>query len=62
MSKNLRVGFIGCGRHATKMLYPSLHLARLELVAVCDIDELKANYVPEFTEEDIAIRCWMMSH
>jgi len=38
----LRVGFIGCGRHATKMLYPSLHLAQMELVAVCDLDEAKA--------------------
>lgn len=42
MLNSLRVGFIGCGRHATKMLYPSLHLARHELVAVCDIDEDKA--------------------
>ena len=42
MEKSLRVGFIGCGRHATKMLYPSLHLARIELAAVCDIDESKA--------------------
>jgi myo-inositol 2-dehydrogenase/D-chiro-inositol 1-dehydrogenase len=42
MVKSLRVGFIGCGRHATKMLYPSLHLARIELAAVCDIDEVKA--------------------
>ena len=42
MVKPLRVGFIGCGRHATKMLYPSLHLARIELAAVCDIDEVKA--------------------
>ena len=42
MEKSLRVGFIGCGRHATKMLYPSLHLARLELAAVCDVDETKA--------------------
>ncbi|MEA3338286.1 MAG: Gfo/Idh/MocA family oxidoreductase [Chloroflexota bacterium] len=40
--KPLRVGFIGCGRHATKMLYPSLHLARIELAAVCDVDEVKA--------------------
>ena len=38
----LRVGFIGCGRHATKMLYPSLHLARMDLAAVCDLDEAKA--------------------
>jgi len=42
MDKSLHVGFIGCGRHATKMLYPSLHLARLELTAVCDVDEGKA--------------------
>lgn len=40
--EKLRIGFIGCGRHATKMLYPSLHLARLELAAVCDVDETKA--------------------
>ncbi|MGQ9494022.1 MAG: Gfo/Idh/MocA family protein [Anaerolineae bacterium] len=38
----LRVGFIGCGCHATKMLYPSLRLAQMELVAVCDLDEAKA--------------------
>lgn len=42
MKKSIRVGFIGCGRHATKMLYPSLHLARIELAAVCDVDEAKA--------------------
>jgi len=42
MVKPLRIGFIGCGRHATKMLYPSLHLARMELAAVCDLDEAKA--------------------
>ena len=42
MKKSIRVGFIGCGRHATKMLYPSLHLARIELTAVCDVDEAKA--------------------
>lgn len=42
MANPLRVGFIGCGRHATKILYPSLHLARIELAAVCDIDEVKA--------------------
>ncbi len=38
----LRVGFIGCGRHATKMLYPCLHLARMRLLAVCDLDEARA--------------------
>jgi myo-inositol 2-dehydrogenase/D-chiro-inositol 1-dehydrogenase len=40
--QRVRVGFIGCGRHATKMLYPGLHMAGLELTAVCDLDEAKA--------------------
>jgi len=40
--EKLRVGFIGCGRHATKNLYPSLHYAPIYLVSVCDIDEKKA--------------------
>jgi predicted dehydrogenase len=39
---NLRVGFIGCGRHATKNLYPCLKLAQMTPVAVCDLDEAKA--------------------
>lgn len=38
----LRVGFIGCGRHTTKMLYPRLRMARMQLAAVCDLDEAKA--------------------
>ncbi len=39
MTDKLRVGFIGCGRHATKVLYPSLRYAPIDLVAVCDLDE-----------------------
>lgn len=39
----LRVGFIGCGRHATKVLYPCLHLAKMQLVAVCDLNEARAS-------------------
>ena len=38
----LRVGFIGCGRHATKVLYPCLRLAKIQLVAVCDLDAARA--------------------
>ena len=37
--ERLRIGFIGCGRHATKALYPSLRYAGIDLAAVCDIDE-----------------------
>ena len=38
----IRIGMIGAGRHATKMLYPCLHFAGMELAAVCDQDEAKA--------------------
>jgi myo-inositol 2-dehydrogenase/D-chiro-inositol 1-dehydrogenase len=38
----VRVAVIGCGRHATRSLFPSLRPAGLELVAVCDADEARA--------------------
>ncbi|HEX2469493.1 MAG TPA: Gfo/Idh/MocA family oxidoreductase [Candidatus Limnocylindrales bacterium] len=38
----LRVGFIGAGVFSTWAIYPALHLAPLDLRAVCDIDEAKA--------------------
>ena len=41
--ERLRVGFIGCGRHATKALYPSLRYAPIDLMAVCDVDEGRAH-------------------
>ena len=31
----MRVGFVGCGSHATTSLYPALRPAGLELVATC---------------------------
>ena len=31
----IKVGFIGCGRHASENLYPALHYASLNLVATC---------------------------
>lgn len=31
----LRIGFIGCGRHATANLYPAIRLAGGQIVAVC---------------------------
>lgn len=40
--ERVRAGFIGCGRHATKMLYPGLHMTGLELAAVCDLNEARA--------------------
>ncbi|MBI9046899.1 MAG: Gfo/Idh/MocA family oxidoreductase [Anaerolineaceae bacterium] len=35
----IKIGFIGCGRHATKVLYPSLRYVPIDLTAVCDLDE-----------------------
>jgi len=35
----VRIGFIGCGTHATQNLYPSLRYADCELVAVADLYE-----------------------
>ena len=43
MSKDkVRVGFVGCGHHATHKIYPALRYAPIELVAVCDLDPQKA--------------------
>ena len=36
----VRIGFVGCGRHATNDLYPNLcHIPNMELVATCDLKE-----------------------
>jgi len=37
-----RVGFVGCGNHATHSLYPCLSWAPIDLAAVSDLDEQKA--------------------
>ncbi|UPG73438.1 hypothetical protein MVG78_04605 [Roseomonas gilardii subsp. gilardii] len=34
----LRIGWIGCGTHATQMLLPQLLRHDVELVALCDVD------------------------
>lgn len=39
MSAALRIGWIGCGRHATEMLLPQLVRHKAQLVALCDVDE-----------------------
>lgn len=35
----VRIGFVGCGTHATNNLYPMLAYARASLEAVCDLNE-----------------------
>lgn len=42
MGDRVRVGFVGGGRHATRILYPSLRLTDLELVATCSLIEEEA--------------------
>ncbi|MEI4487517.1 Gfo/Idh/MocA family oxidoreductase [Frigidibacter sp. MR17.14] len=39
----IRIGWIGCGRHATWMLMPQLARSGFEIVAVCDRDEAAAH-------------------
>jgi predicted dehydrogenase len=41
----LRIGFIGAGIFSTWAIYPALHLAPIDLIAVCDVDEAKARSV-----------------
>lgn len=38
----LRAGFIGCGAHAFRNVYPTFDYAPIDLVAVCDLNEEKA--------------------
>jgi predicted dehydrogenase len=38
----VRVGFIGCGNHASRNLYSSLRYAPIDLIAVCDLVAEKA--------------------
>jgi predicted dehydrogenase len=38
----IRVGFIGCGSHAFRNIYPTFQFAPVNLVAVCDLDGHKA--------------------
>lgn len=42
MREKLKVGFVGCGSHATRNIYPALKSACINLIATCDTDEEKA--------------------
>jgi myo-inositol 2-dehydrogenase/D-chiro-inositol 1-dehydrogenase len=35
----IRMGWIGCGRHANEMLLPQLHRSGFEIASLCDVDE-----------------------
>jgi predicted dehydrogenase len=38
----IRAGFIGCGSHAFRNIYPTFQFAPVELVATCDLDRERA--------------------
>ena len=47
--RRVRAGFIGCGGHAFRNVYPALRHAPVDLVAVCDFDLERAKvYAREF--------------
>ncbi len=41
----VRAGFVGCGAHTTRNLYPVLSDAGIDLAAACDLDKRKAQRV-----------------
>ena len=40
--RQIRAGFIGCGSHSFRNLYPTLQFAPVDLIAVCDLDRDRA--------------------
>ena len=47
-----RVGFIGCGGHSFRWIYPALQFAPVELIATCDRDaDRAARYARQFGAE-----------
>lgn len=47
--RRVRVGFIGCGGHSFRWIYPSLQFAPVELIATCDTHEDRAEqYARQF--------------
>jgi predicted dehydrogenase len=52
MPSPIRVGFIGCGGHAFRWIYPALQFAPVELIATCDQDaDRAAQYAKRFGAE-----------
>jgi predicted dehydrogenase len=41
-TKKLKAAFIGCGGHAQRNIYPTFQYAPVDLVAVCDLDPIRA--------------------
>lgn len=51
-SSHLRAGFIGCGGHSFRWIYPCLQFAPVDLIATCDRDaDRAARYAKQFGAE-----------
>ena len=47
--KKIKAGFIGCGGHSFRNIYPTFQYAPIDLVAVCDLNKDRANiYARQF--------------
>lgn len=44
-AQDVRVGFIGCGKHATEVLLPAVQQTGMELAGVCDLDRRRAQRI-----------------
>ena len=52
MKDKINVGFIGCGGHSWRNIFPALQWASVNLVATCDLDEERAKkYARQFGAE-----------
>src|SRR4051812_47291988 len=50
--QEIRAGFIGCGSHAFRNVYPTFQFAPVKLVATCDLQQDKAEaYARQFGAE-----------
>ena len=54
----IRAGFIGCGSHSFRNLYPVLQFAPVNLVATCDLDLERA----EAFARKFGARAWYGNH
>jgi predicted dehydrogenase len=46
--QKIKVGFVGCGGHSFRNIYPTFQYAPVELVAVCDFDRKRAEVYKSF--------------
>jgi predicted dehydrogenase len=55
----VRAGFIGCGGHAFRNVYPTLKFAPVDLIATCDLVEERSQ---EFARTFGALRSYTSHH